>query len=130
MKSTGSRPGSAQNWAARNGVELRFIQPGKPVQNAYIESFNSRFRDECLSQHWFASLSQMRSVIDSWRDDYTHHRGHGTLGYRPQATFAARSASLPATPRKPVFPLRCKTFDRRSKCSKHEASALQPCAPR
>ncbi|MBL0418714.1 transposase, partial [Ramlibacter sp. AW1] len=41
----------------------------KPVQNAYIESFNSRFRDECLSQHWFASLSHMRSVIDNWRDD-------------------------------------------------------------
>jgi putative transposase len=58
-----------QDWAARNGVELRFIQPGKPVQNAYVESFNSRFRDECLSQHWFASLSHMRSVIDNWRDD-------------------------------------------------------------
>lgn len=41
-----------QDWAAKNQVELRFIQPGKPVQNAYIESFNSRFRDECLSQHW------------------------------------------------------------------------------
>ena len=56
------------DWAARNGVELRFIQPGKPVQNAYIESFNSRFQDEWLSQHWFASLSHMRSVIDNWRD--------------------------------------------------------------
>ena len=44
-----------QDWDAKNQVELRFIQPGKPVQNAYIESFNSRFRDECLSQHWFAS---------------------------------------------------------------------------
>lgn len=77
------------DWAARNGVELRFIQPGKPVQNAYIESFNSRFRDECLSQHWFASLSHMRSVIDNWRDDYNHHRPHSTLGYLPPATFAA-----------------------------------------
>ena len=70
-----------QTWAARNGVELRFIQPGKPVQNAYIESFNSRFRDECLSQHWFASLSHMRSVIDNWREDHNHHRPHSTLGY-------------------------------------------------
>ncbi|MGE4049452.1 MAG: IS3 family transposase [Piscinibacter sp.] len=79
-----------QTWAARNGVELRFIQPGKPVQNAYIESFNSRFRDECLSQHWFASLSHMRSVIDNWRDDYNHHRPHSTLRYVPPAVFAAR----------------------------------------
>jgi putative transposase len=79
-----------QDWAACNGVELRFIQPGKPVQNAYIESFNSRFRDECLSQHWFASLSHMRSVIDNWREDYNHHRPHSTLGYVPPAVFAAR----------------------------------------
>jgi putative transposase len=79
-----------QTWAARNGVELRFIQPGRPVQNAYIESFNSRFRDECLSQHWFASLSHMRSVIDNWRDDYNHHRPHSALGYVPPAVFAAR----------------------------------------
>ncbi|MDR7096057.1 putative transposase [Hydrogenophaga laconesensis] len=79
-----------QDWAARNQVELRFIQPGKPVQNAYIESFNSRFRDECLSQHWFGSLGHMRSVIDNWRDDYNHHRPHSTLGYVPPAVFAAR----------------------------------------
>lgn len=83
-----------QSWAASNGVELRFIQPGKPVQNAYIESFNSRLRDECLSQHWFASLSHMRSVIDNWRDDYNHHRPHSALGYVPPATFAARCRRL------------------------------------
>lgn len=83
-----------QTWAAKNGVELRFIQPGKPVQNAYIESFNSRFRDECLSQHWFASLSHMRSVIDNWRDDYNHRRPHSTLGYVPPAVFAARCCQL------------------------------------
>ncbi len=83
-----------QTWAAHNRVELRFIQPGKPVQNAYIESFNSRFRDECLSQHWFASLSHMRSVIDNWRDDYNHYRPHSTLGYVPPATFAARCRQL------------------------------------
>ena len=79
-----------QDWAAKNQVELRFIQPGKPVQNAYIESFNSRFRDECLSQHWFASLSHMRSVIDNWREDYNHHRPHSTLAYLPPAKFAAQ----------------------------------------
>jgi len=83
-----------QNWAAKNGVELRFIQPGKPVQNAYIESFNSRFRDECLSQHWFASLGHMRSIVDNWRDDYNHHRPHSTLGYVPPALFAAQCRQL------------------------------------
>jgi putative transposase len=83
-----------QIWAAKNGVELRFIQPGKPVQNAYIESFNSRFRDECLSQHWFASLSHMRSIVDSWRDDYNHHQPHSTLGYVPPAFFAAQCLQL------------------------------------
>jgi len=79
-----------QEWAARNAIELRFIQPGKPVQNAYVESFNSRFRDECLSQHWFASLSHMRSVIDAWRDDYNHCRPHSALNYLPPAVYAAR----------------------------------------
>jgi putative transposase len=83
-----------QDWAARRGVELRFIQPGKPVQNAYIESFNSRLRDECLSQHWFASLSHMRSVIDAWRYDYNHHRPHSALRYVPPAVFAARCRLL------------------------------------
>jgi putative transposase len=63
-----------QQWAARNGVELRFMQPGKPVQNAYIESFNGRFRDECLSQPCFATLSHMRNIVDNWREDYNHHR--------------------------------------------------------
>jgi len=79
-----------QAWAAANRVELRSIQPGKPVQNAYIESLNSRFLDQCLSQHWFASLGHMRSVIETWREDYNYHRPHSTLGYIPPAVFAAR----------------------------------------
>jgi putative transposase len=69
---------------------MRFIQPGKPTQNAYIESFNSRFREECLSQHWFASLTHMRSVIENWREDYNHHRPHSSCGYLPPAKFAAQ----------------------------------------
>jgi transposase InsO family protein len=69
-----------QAWAARNGVQLRFIELGKPVQNAYVESLNSRFRDECLSQHWFASLSHMRSVIDNWRQGYNCRRPYSALG--------------------------------------------------
>jgi putative transposase len=102
-----------QGWAARNGVELRFIQPGKPVQNAYIESFNSRFRDECLSQHWFASLSHMRSVIDNWRDDYNHHRPHSTLGYMPPAAFAARWRPIAGGT---TQPLRSQCLSSRSQC--------------
>jgi putative transposase len=79
-----------QAWAAERAIEHRFIQPGKPTQNAYIESFNSRFRDECLSQHWFASLSHMRSVIDNWREDYNERRPHSSCGYLPPAKFAAQ----------------------------------------
>ena len=100
-----------QTWAARNGVELRFIQPGKPVQNAYIESFNSRFRDECLSQHWFASLSHMRSVIDNWRDDYNHHRPHSTLGYVPPAMFAAQCRQLAGGSAQPTASTTMQTLD-------------------
>ena len=77
-------------WAYANQVRLDFITKGKPTENGHIESFNGKFRDECLSQHWFASLSHMRSVIDNWREDYNHHRPHSTLGYVPPAVFAAR----------------------------------------
>jgi putative transposase len=79
-----------QAWVAQRGIEHRFIQPGKPIQNAFIESFNGKFRDECLSQHWFASLSHVRSVLANWREDYNHHRPHSALGYLPPAVFAAR----------------------------------------
>ena len=97
-----------QTWAARNGVELRFIQPGKPVQNAHIESFNSRFRDECLSQHWFASLSHMRSVIDNWREDQPP-----PAAQHPRVRAAGRVARvaasmLAATRQTPHQQLRCK----------------------
>ena len=66
-------------WTYRNGVELRFIQPGKPVQNAYGESFNGKFRDECLNEHWFASLDEAREVIEEWRQDYNAVRPHSSL---------------------------------------------------
>jgi putative transposase len=94
-------------------VELRFIQPGKPVQNAYIESFNSRFRDECLSQHWFASLSHMRRVIKAWREDYNEHRPHSALGYLPPAKYAAalKAAKEKRMARKYPIPLTPRTLD-------------------
>ncbi len=67
-------------WAYERGVQLRFIEPGKPVQNAYIESFNGRLRDECLNEHWFVSLPAARRTIEEWRIDYNRHRPHSSLG--------------------------------------------------
>lgn len=64
------------------GVKLDFIQPGKPTQNAYIESFNGKFRQECLRQHWFASLNELRRIVETWRLDYNHVRPHSSLEYR------------------------------------------------
>jgi putative transposase len=78
-----------EEWAWRRGVQLFFIAPGKPHQNAYIESFNGRFRDECLNLHWFTSLEEARRIIEAWRIDYNERRPHSSLGYRTPAEFAA-----------------------------------------
>jgi putative transposase len=67
-------------WAYRNGVKLNFIRPGKPVENAYIESFIGRFRDECLNENWFISLKDARDIIERWRIDYNEDRPHTSLG--------------------------------------------------
>ncbi len=67
-------------WAYERGVRLLFVRPGKPVDNAYIESFNGRFRDECLNQHWFMSLEHARKVVEEWRKDYNEERPHSSLG--------------------------------------------------
>lgn len=77
-------------WAYANGVSLKLIQAGKPTQNAYIESFNGKFRDECLNEHWFTSLAHARAVIAAWRQDYNEARPHSALNYQPPAEFAAR----------------------------------------
>ena len=74
----------------QNGVQLKLIEAGKPTQNAYIESFNGRFRDECLTDHWFTSLAEARIRISGWRRDYNEHRPHNALNYRTPAEFAAR----------------------------------------
>jgi putative transposase len=75
-------------WAYERGVRLRFIDPGKPVQNAYIESFNGRLRDECLNEHWFLSLAHARSIIEEWRCDYNQRRPHSALGNLTPLEFA------------------------------------------
>ena len=75
-------------WSEERGVRLDFIQPGKPVQNAYVESFNGRLRDECLNGNWFTSLGDARRKIESWRLDYNQQRPHSSLEYMPPAEFA------------------------------------------
>lgn len=67
-------------WAAQHGVYLHFIQPGKPVQNAFIESFNGKFRDECLNEHWFLTLQEAQLVIEAWRREYNEERTHSSIG--------------------------------------------------
>ena len=75
-------------WAYAHGVRLHFIEPGKPVQNAYIESFNGRLRDECLNEHWFTSLPLALTIVESWRNDYNAVRPHSALGNRTPEEFA------------------------------------------
>jgi putative transposase len=82
-----------EDWAYRCGVQLEFIRPGKPVENAFIESFNGRLRDECLNVHQFASLADAQLIIDMWRVDYNQHRPHSSLGnLTPEEFFAQRQA--------------------------------------
>jgi putative transposase len=67
-------------WAYQVGVNLSFIRPGKPNENAYIESFNGKFRDECLNEHWFITMAQARRVIELWRIEYNTERPHSSIG--------------------------------------------------
>jgi putative transposase len=76
-------------WAYRNGVRLEFSRPGKPTDNAFAESFNGRFRDECLNQHWFASLEEARQTIEAWRVEYNTERPHRALGQQTPAAWEA-----------------------------------------
>jgi len=79
-------------WAQAHAVQLRFIQPGKPVQNAFAESFIGRLRDECLNEHWFGNLLEARRLIEDWRQHYNERRPHSSLGYRTPAAFARQFA--------------------------------------
>ncbi len=77
-------------WAYQRGVKLNFIRPGKPVENAYIESFNGKLRDECLNEHWFTSLDHARKAIEDWRIDYNRERPHSSLGNLSPEEFLSR----------------------------------------
>jgi putative transposase len=79
-------------WAYSSGIKLQFIEPGKPTQNAYIESFNGKFRDECLNENWFLSLPDARTTIEEWRNDYNGSRPHSALGNKTPAEYVASLA--------------------------------------
>ena len=79
-------------WAHKNQVDLRLIEPGKPNQNAYIESFNGRFRDECLNDHWFLNLEHAKAIIEAWRREYNEERPKKTLGGMTPAAYAKHLA--------------------------------------
>jgi len=83
-------------WAYAQGVVLDFSRPGKPTDNAFIESFNSRFRQECLNEHWFLSLEDAKEKIEAWRGHYNEQRPHSSLGYRSPAEYL--SGALPPNP--------------------------------
>lgn len=71
---------SLDEWAYRKGIKLSFIRPGKPIENAFAESFNGRLRDECLNTNWFMNLKNAREIIETWRKDYNTVRPHSSLG--------------------------------------------------
>jgi len=76
-------------WAQSAHVHLHHIQPGKPMQNAFIESFNGTFRDDCLNQHWFSSIAEARLLIEHWRTEYNRLRPHSSIGRIPPDSFAS-----------------------------------------
>lgn len=81
-------------WAYERGVQLHFIQPGKPTQNAYVESFNGKLRDECLNEHWFTTLADARVKIETWRTEYNRERPHSSLGGLTPEEFVRNGAGL------------------------------------
>ena len=81
-------------WSEQRGVRLEFIQPGKPVQNAFGESFNGRLRDECLNEQWFLTLADARQAIEAWRREYNEVRPHSALGHPTPRAFAEIAALL------------------------------------
>jgi putative transposase len=83
-------------WAYRNGVKLDFSRPGKPTDNAYVESFNGSLRDECLNVNWFLSLEDARGKIEAWRRHYNESRPHSALEDVPPREFASKGGASPA----------------------------------
>lgn len=92
---------SLDEWAWNHNVKLDFIRPGKPTENAFIESFNGRLRDECLNANEFTSIEDARQRIEAWREDYNHHRPHSSLGHLTPIEFALQGRETPSETAKP-----------------------------
>ena len=88
-------------WAYQNGVVLHFSRPGKPTDNSFIESFNGKFRDECLSMEWFRNRVDAKIVIENWRRHYNEVRPHSSLGQLTPAQFKQQLSTT--TPERAVF---------------------------
>jgi len=84
-----SSPAGRLAWSLERRIELVHIRPGKPVENAHVESFNGRLREECLNVSWFRNLFDARRQIEAWRGHYNSDRPHSSLGYRTPEQFAA-----------------------------------------
>ena len=78
-------------WAQGHGIRHILIEPGRPMQNGYIESFNGRFRDECLNEHWLVTMAQAKRIIENWRIEYNTERPHSSLGNRTPVEFVMQS---------------------------------------
>lgn len=88
-------PRALEDWAFQRGVQLDFTRPGKPVDNAFIESFNGRLRDECLNVHQFLSIEDAQAKVEAWRVDYNQHRPHGSLGRLTPNEYARQRQDQP-----------------------------------
>jgi putative transposase len=84
---------AVDQWAYEQGLQWHTIQPGRPMENGFVESFNGRFRDECLNENWFIHLSDARDKIGQWKQDYNQTRPHSALGYRTPEEFAQNAAT-------------------------------------
>jgi putative transposase len=80
-------------WAYQNGTKIDFSRPGKPTDNAFVESFNGTFRAECLNAHWFGTLAEAKRLIEAWRQEYNESRPHRSLGERTPGEFASQYAA-------------------------------------
>jgi len=87
---------AVDKWAYENGVTLDYSRPGKPTDNAFVESFNGSFRDECLNVNWFLSLEDAKAKIETWRKDYNEYRPHSSLGNKTPNDFAISEAKYGA----------------------------------
>jgi transposase InsO family protein len=99
---------AVKEWLSANGVGTIYIEPGSPWENAYVESFNGKFRDECLNANEFEGVRDAQEIANEWRREYNEYRPHSSLGYRTPSEFAAEAARSPrATPSAPLQPEDC-----------------------